>query len=66
MGLQAFAFLAPAALVAASFAVLWSTGPVAWSAHLIGGTILLAGGVGWGLSLLVGAEPGGRSVAHPQ
>jgi hypothetical protein len=59
--LHAFAFLAPAALLAASFAVLWATGPVAWSAHLIGGTIMLAGGVGWGLSLLLNAGAGDRS-----
>jgi hypothetical protein len=52
---QVFAFLAPAALIAASFVVLWATGPIAWSAHLIGGTVVLAGGVGWGLSLLLRA-----------
>ena len=52
---QAFAFLAPAALIAAALIVLWATGPIAWSAHLIGGTIVLAGGVGWGLSLLLRA-----------
>jgi hypothetical protein len=63
---QAFAFGAPAALVAASFAVLWATGPVAWSAHLIGGTIVLAGGVGWGLSLLLGAGAGNRTAATGQ
>jgi hypothetical protein len=53
--LQAVALLAPAALIAASFLTLWATGPIAWSAHLIGGTIVLAGGVGWGLSLLLRA-----------
>ena len=53
--LQAFAFLAPAALIAASFVVLWATGPIAWSSHLIGGTVVLAGGVGWALSLLLRA-----------
>jgi len=51
--LQVFAFLAPAALIAASFVVLWATGPIAWSAHLIGGTVVLAGGVGYALSLLL-------------
>ena len=51
----AFAFLAPAALIAASFVVLWATGPIAWSAHLIAGTVVLAGGVGWALSLLLRA-----------
>ncbi len=64
--LQAFAFLAPSVLVAAAFAVLWATGPIAWSAHLIGGTIMLAGGVGWGLSLLLGAGAGHRSSATGQ
>ena len=53
----AFAFLAPAALIAASFLVLWATGPIAWSAHLIGGTVVLAGGVGWALSLLRAGRP---------
>jgi hypothetical protein len=53
--LQAFAFLAPAALIAASFLVLWATGPIAWSAHLLGGTVVLAGGIGWALSLLLRA-----------
>lgn len=62
--LQAFAFLAPAALLAAYFAVLWATGPIAWSAHLIGGTIMLAGGVGWGLSLLLGEGAGHRPIAN--
>jgi hypothetical protein len=46
----------------ASFLVLWATGPIARSAHLIGGTVVLAGGVGWALSLLFRAglpTPGG-------
>ena len=66
--LQAFAFLAPAALLAASFAVLWATGPIEWSAHLIGGTVMLAGGVGWALSLLLGAGTSAvdRSIATRQ
>jgi hypothetical protein len=64
--LQAFAFLAPVALLAAYFAVLWATGPVAWSAHLIGGTIVLAGGVGWALTLLLAAGAGNRTVATGQ
>ena len=63
---QAFAFLAPAALLAAAFAVLWATGPVAWSAHLIGGTIVLAGGVGWALNLLVGAGADNRTIVTGQ
>ncbi len=63
---QAFAFLAPAALLAAYFAVLWATGPVAWSAHLIGGTIVLAGGVGWALNLLLGAGARSRTIATGQ
>jgi hypothetical protein len=62
--LQAFAFLAPAALLVAYFVVLWATGPIAWTAHLIGGTVVLAGGVGWGLSLLLGAGAGDRSYAR--
>jgi hypothetical protein len=64
--LQAFAFLAPVALLAAYFAVLWATGPVAWSAHLIGGTVVLAGGVGWALTLLLAAGAGNRTVATGQ
>ncbi|HEV8545045.1 MAG TPA: hypothetical protein VGQ64_02025 [Candidatus Limnocylindrales bacterium] len=53
--LQAFAFLAPAMLFGAYFAVLATTGPVAWSAHLIGGTLLLAGATGWSLSIVQSA-----------
>jgi hypothetical protein len=51
--LQLFAFVAPALVMSVYFVVLWATGPVAWSAHLIGGTVMLAGGAGWALSLLV-------------
>jgi hypothetical protein len=40
-------------LFASYFVVLWATGPVAWSAHLIGGTIVLAGGVGWVVAAIV-------------
>jgi len=50
--LQAFAFLAPAMVFGAYFAVLAATGPVAWSAHLIGGTLVLAGATGWLLAIL--------------
>jgi hypothetical protein len=53
--LQAFAFLAPAMLFGAYFAVLATTGAVAWSAHLIGGTLLLAGATGWALSIFQSA-----------
>ncbi len=60
------AFLAPAALLVAYFIVLWATGPIAWTAHLIGGTVVLAEGVGWGLSLLLGAGAGHRSIATGQ
>jgi GNAT superfamily N-acetyltransferase len=51
--LQLFGFLAPAGLFASYFVVLWATGTVAWSAHLIGGTIVLAGGVGWVVAAIV-------------
>lgn len=54
---QLFAFVAPAAILASYFVVLWATGPVAWSAHLIGGTVVIAGGTGWALALLVAVPP---------
>ncbi len=59
---QLFAFLLPALLFVAYFLVLWATGFVAWTAHLIGGTVVIAGGVGWALSILVEAAP--RRPAH--
>ena len=54
----AFAFIAPTALFTAYFVVLRATGPVTWSAHLIGGTIVLAGATGWALWLLTSARRG--------
>lgn len=57
--LQAFGFLTGAGLIASYFVVLWATSDVAWSAHLIGGTVVLAGGVGWAIALLLVASPTG-------
>lgn len=54
--LQLFAVLVPVAILAAYFVVLRATGPVAWSAHLIGGSIVLAAGAGWVLALMVGVR----------
>jgi hypothetical protein len=52
--LPAVGFLVPVAIFVAYFVVLDATGPVAWSAHLIGGTVVLAGGTGFALALLAG------------
>lgn len=49
---RAFGFLAGAGLLASYFLVLWATSDVAWSAHLIGGTVVLAGGTGWAIAFL--------------
>jgi hypothetical protein len=60
--LPAVGFLLPVAVFVAYFVVLDATGPVAWSAHLIGGTIVLAGGTGFVLALLAGR--GGPTAAE--
>jgi hypothetical protein len=44
--------LGPAVLFAAYFLVVAASGPVTWSAHLIGGTIVIAGVTGLALALL--------------
>jgi hypothetical protein len=51
-GLAPVAFLGPALVFVAYFVVLTRTGPVAWSAHLIGGTVAIAGMTGLALALL--------------
>ena len=51
--LRLFAFLTPAALAAANFAVVWLAAGLWWSVHLWAGTILLAGVVGLLLSYLL-------------
>ena len=61
--LAAFAFLVPAVTFVCYFVVLWATGRVAWSAHLIGGTIAIVGGVGWGLALLASQGSPARTEA---
>jgi hypothetical protein len=59
--LQVFGFLAGAGLLASYFVVLWAASDVVWSAHLIGGTIVLAGGTGWAIALLLSAQSSARA-----
>jgi hypothetical protein len=47
-----FAGLAPAVIFVAYFIVVSRTGPVAWTAHLIGGTVVIAALTGLALALL--------------
>ena len=49
--------LGPALVFAACFVVLSRTGPVAWSAHLIGGTVAIAALTGLTLALLARQPP---------
>ena len=53
----AFGAAVPASVFFAAFVVLDATGPVAWSAHLIGGTVALAGATGLALAALVSSDP---------
>ena len=56
--LPAFGFLVPIAIFVAYFVVLDATGPIAWSAHLIAGTVVIAGAMGLVLAILAsGARP---------
>jgi hypothetical protein len=54
--LPTFGFAAPAVIFIAYFIVLDATGPIAWSAHLIGGSVVLAGGTGVALAVLAGGR----------
>jgi hypothetical protein len=66
--LQVFGFLAGAGLLGSYFVVLWAVSDVAWSAHLIGGTVVLAGGTGWAIALLLStrrAAPAAPAEARP-
>jgi hypothetical protein len=55
--LRVFAFLTPAAIVAANFAVVGLAAGLWWSVHLWAGTIVLAGVVGLLLSYLLAPPP---------
>jgi hypothetical protein len=61
--LRAFAFLQPLAFHAVYFLALWARVGLSWSVHLVTGTLVLAGLLGWLLSYLV-APPQAPRSAH--
>jgi hypothetical protein len=64
-GLAPVAFLGPALIFVAYFVVLTRTGPVAWSAHLIGGTVAIGGMTGLALALLTRPVAPGAPAIDP-